>query len=276
MLIKNFFKGSRKMIAYASMILIFIGMFSCFVISTYWFSNYTPYGAHGDILVKVIYYCLLLCFIFSLIGFLVLVLMFVSYFFIPKIAESSALSVTLVTFLTIFSILSIIASLLCGVIGSIEVNVNEYLNDEDKVKDFNGRCYPWLVSSIAIEMFEHAMETKDIKGFAKWIVKIARKISNDFKKAFDEIGNKKAEESFVKVMEKCIAIEDTDPHCFEDEMIEFFVQDNLEYNNSLCKDVGVPSCIFAIFTLVGLILFAVSCCCKGNAGDERSLSENEA
>ena len=279
MLIKNFFRGSKGILACVSFTFLFIGLLSCLVISGYWFSYYNPYGKHAEYTALATYYCTLLCLIFSLIGLVILILIFVSYFCIPQISENAIISVISVTLLTIFSIVSIIAGLLCGILGSFVINPNglyEYsYPDPDYLKHYDAKCYPLLFYSFGNDLFDYVDEKNDIEGYAKWMVKIGKKISKDIKKFIKEVEEKtkhKMEDIVAEALDLCRR----NNTCYVDKLVEYyFYYTNPSYNDSLCKDVGIPSFVFSIITLIGIVLFAVSCCCSGKDGDTHSLSENE-
>ena len=275
MLIKNFFRGSNGILACVSFTLLFIGLLSCLVISGYWFSYYYPYGKHAEYTALATYYCTLLCLIFSLIGLVILIFILISYF-IPQISENTIISGISVTFFTIFSILSIIAGLLCGVLGSFVINPNglyEYeYGDPDYLKNYDAKCYPLLFYSFSNDLFDYVDEKNDIKGYAKWIVKIGKKISKDIKKFIKEVEEKtkyKMEDIVAEALDLCRM----NNSCSVSTLVDYyFYYTNPSYNDSLCKEVGIPSFVFSIITLIGIVLFAVSCCCSGKNEDANPLS----
>ena len=177
--------------------------------------------------------------------------------------------------LYLFSIFSILTGFLCGILGSVVINPNDlYIDDE--VPYFDGKCYPLLIDSFTGGMLDYALRENDAKGYAKWLVRIARKISKDL----DDYMGSKAEDQIAKGIDECKRKDDYESYLcikeLEKEIDDLFYYANPKYNDSLCKDVGIPSFVFAIFVLIGLILFAISSCCIENGGDENnSLSQNE-
>lgn len=283
MFIQAFFIGPRKILAFISVGILFGGLLSCLIISSYWFSYYNPYASHADYTVIATYYCTVFCIIFSLLGLIVLIFIVISFFFISSFSKNSVITTIAVVLLTIFSICSIIAGLLCGILGVTDINPNRLYDD---IKEFNPKCHTLLIDQIGANMYDYALSKNDAKGYGTWLYKLLSKIIPDWKNHFIDFFKNKFNVNMTDIEKNDMVdyvqfwfdnepIEITENHyytfsAFNDILL---AESKPKYSSALCSDVGVPSIIFSVVTLIGLILFAFSCCCSSE--DKHSFSENE-
>lgn len=271
MIIHNFFSGKNQLFAFITAGILFAGLFSCLVISGYWFSYYNSYGKHAEYTVLATYYCTLLCMVFSLLALVVLIFMVVSHFFLSFISENRLFSNIIVIVLTVFSIFSIITGLLCGVLGVTDINPNglyEYVKQVNS--HFDPKCHTLLIDGISGSMYYYAKEHNDARGYGSWMSKILKKICPDiykFLESYPQAMEKTPKEFIIYMLEQFM--NENDDRGWAREVDALLAESGAKYSNALCKSVGVPSFIFSIFTIVGLVFLAIfGCCAKGDDASE--------
>lgn len=299
MIIHNFFGGKNQIFAFITAGLLFAGLFSCLVISGYWYSYYT-YGVHADYTVLATYYCTLLCMVFSLLALVVLIFMVVSHFFLSVISESRLFSNIIVIVLTVFSIISVLTGLLCGVLGVMDIDPNDNYDWLDN-PHFDPKCHSLLIYEFSRDMYYYARDHNDAKGFGTWMHKIVTKIYPDAKELISNISKEfdiKGKDLFISILQYAFENDDyvniteltgsklaAQIFGYENIHIEEFMDYTLagfdsedisyaaEYSNALCKTVGVPSIIFSILTIAGLVFLLIFGCCAKGDNDDASANE---
>lgn len=299
MIIHNFFGGKNQLFAFITAGILFAGLFPCLVISGYWYSFYT-YGKHAEYIALATYYCTLLCMVFSLLALVVLIFMVVSHFFLSFISESRLFSNIIVIVLTVFSIFSIITGLLCGVLGVTDIDPKDNYDWLDKSR-FDPKCHSLLIFELSRALYFYAKDHNDAKGYGTWMHKIVTKIYPDAKELISNISRE------YDIKEKDIFI-DTLQYAFENddyinvtELINskivdvifgrdtFYIDDFMDftlagfdseyihyaakYSDALCKTVGIPSIIFSILTIAGLVFLLIFGCCAKEDNDDASANE---
>ncbi|KAK8849902.1 hypothetical protein M9Y10_018491 [Tritrichomonas musculus] len=269
MIIHNFFSGKNQLFAFITAGILFAGLFSCLVISGYWFSYYNSYGKHAEYTVLATYYCTLLCMVFSLLALVVLIFMVVSHFFLSFISENRLFSNIIVIVLTVFSIFSIITGLLCGVLGVTDINPNGLYDDVEN-PTFDPKCHTLLIDGFSGTMYYYAKEHNDAKGYGSWMYKILKKICPEvtkFLESYLQESELKPKEFIIYILQ--LSIDEDDVSGWAREVDTLLAESGAKYSNALCKSVGVPSFIFSIFTIVGLVFLAIfGCCAKGDDASE--------
>lgn len=264
MRISSVFEGSRSILVWVAIGLMGASLFVELVVTAYWWSYYHPFGIHYNYLVKATYICTLMCWIFSLIALLLLILIVVSYFVIKPLADSDALSTLIVVIFSIFSIIACLFGIICGALGIIKPNYT-YISGSTTYK-YDCKCYTQLFSH-ADEAFDYAYDNNKAKDYGEFMYKLLMKIVKD--KEVKDV----TKEEFLEGMAPIFLETNKDlaRKAFDEEMFELM---SLNYNSNLCTSTGAPALVFAVILIVGLIVFACGgCCVKSGVGNSQSEDE---
>ncbi|KAK8838697.1 hypothetical protein M9Y10_032736 [Tritrichomonas musculus] len=263
MKIADVFSGRRFILAYISVGVIAVGLFADLIINALWFSYFNPYGGHSEGWMSAQYFCTLFSFIFSLLALVLVILIVVSYFFISAISENPLISLLISIIMIVFSIISIATSIYTGVYGSLSFDHIHYSPDGGYV--INAKCYNPIISSFTKKSFDYAYKKSQEEKYANWIYKIASKVIKDFDKS------KEYKDQFVLSIATFVAL--NQPEKLESGIISLVWVRGREFNSSLCSSLGVPSIIFAVFQIVGLILLCIASFCGAKKDNEASINE---
>lgn len=258
MKISGIFNGRRFILAYIAIATIGIGLLGEIGVTVYWWSYYHPFSAHSQRTVLDTYLCTMMCWIFSIFSFILVILTLVSKF-IDSISNNQCASTSIIVFMIILTSISCLLGGLTGCLG-FSTTYFEFCASSECTKQ-NMKCYNTWVDSLHKKLFEYAHNNHKGKEYGEWIYKMTKKIVNDSDKVDD------LEEDLVTGVE--YAVEKNSIDDFSSLVDKIYYSDYAVFNDSLCKTVGIPTLLFAIVELIGLILFCVAgvCCGASSAAD---------
>ena len=88
--LESIFTGGKKLFTLISLILIGAGLFADFITNVVWFSRIDPWFMHGSGSCPGTYQSTAVCWIFSLVGLILIALLIIFYFFMKPMFEKFA------------------------------------------------------------------------------------------------------------------------------------------------------------------------------------------